>query len=157
ERRRDRPRDGAQDTAGHHDGRAGASRDDRGRIRGQTGLHNLGGMTTFHHRVKTHGHWQVRQPFPGVYLWRSPHGSVFYVDNSGTRQLSGPMVSRRGPVTTSPETPSPGTTSPATESPRTGGPGEDGAHGSTFRTSLESVLHDESRAIAHFRRFLQAG
>jgi hypothetical protein len=59
--------------------------------KGQTGLHNLGGMTTYHHRVKTHGGWQVRQPFPGVYVWMSPHGSVFVVDNTGTRQVRGPQ------------------------------------------------------------------
>ena len=59
---------------------------------GQTGLHNLGGMTTFHHRVKTHGGWQVEQPFPGIYVWMSPHGSVFVVDNTGTRQLRRPQA-----------------------------------------------------------------
>ena len=34
-------------------------------------------MVTFHHRIKTHGHWQVQQPFPGVYLWRDPHGATY--------------------------------------------------------------------------------
>ncbi len=58
---------------------------------GQTGLHNLGGMTTFHHRVKTHGGWRVEQPFPGIYVWMSPHGSVFVVDNTGTRQIRRPQ------------------------------------------------------------------
>jgi hypothetical protein len=58
----------------------------------QTGLHNLGGMTTFHHRAKTFGGWRVEQPFPGVYVWMSPHGSVFVVDNTGTRQLRGPQA-----------------------------------------------------------------
>jgi hypothetical protein len=58
---------------------------------GQTGLHNLGGMTTFHHRVKTHGGWKVEQPFPGIYVWMSPHGSVFVVDNTGTRQIRRPQ------------------------------------------------------------------
>jgi hypothetical protein len=59
--------------------------------KGQTGLHNLGGMTTYHHRAKTHGGWQVRQPFPGIYVWMSPRGSVFAVDNTGTRQIRGPQ------------------------------------------------------------------
>jgi hypothetical protein len=55
---------------------------------GQTGPGNLGKLTRFHHRIKTHGHWQVRQPFPGYYLWRSPHGRHFLVDHTGTRQLN---------------------------------------------------------------------
>jgi hypothetical protein len=59
--------------------------------KGQTGLQNLGGMTTFHHRAKTFGGWRLEQPFPGVYVWMSPHGSVFVVDNTGTRQIRGPQ------------------------------------------------------------------
>jgi hypothetical protein len=66
--------------------------EDDGGAKGQTGLHNLGGMTTFHHRAKTHGGWRVEQPFPGIYVWMSPHGSVFVVDNTGTRQLRGPQA-----------------------------------------------------------------
>lgn len=58
---------------------------------GQTGLHNLGGMTGFHHRIKTHGGWRVEQPFAGIYVWMSPHGSVFVVDNTGTRQIRRPQ------------------------------------------------------------------
>ncbi len=57
---------------------------------GQTSLDNLGGMTQFHHRVKTHGRWQLQQPFPGIYLWQSPHGSIFLVDHTGTRQIRRP-------------------------------------------------------------------
>jgi hypothetical protein len=64
---------------------------DRGGGPGQTGLHNLGKMTTYHHRVKTHGSWQLRQLFPGIYLWRSPHGSIFLVDHTGTRQVRPPQ------------------------------------------------------------------
>jgi hypothetical protein len=48
-------------------------------------------MTGFHHRIKTHDGWQVQQPFPGIYLWMSPHGSVFVVDNTGTRQVRRPQ------------------------------------------------------------------
>ncbi len=44
-------------------------------------------MTTFHHRVKTHGGWQVTQPLPGIYLWRDPHGQAYLVDHTGTRTL----------------------------------------------------------------------
>ena len=44
-------------------------------------------MTGFHHRIKTHGRWQVKQPFPGIYLWRDPHGRTYLVDHTGTRPL----------------------------------------------------------------------
>jgi hypothetical protein len=50
----------------------------------QTRLDNLGPMTRFHHRIKTHGRWQVIQPASGVFIWRSPHGRVFVVDSTGT-------------------------------------------------------------------------
>ncbi len=46
---------------------------DEGGPPGQTGLGKLGPITRFHHRVKTHGHWQVVQPFTGVFVWRTPH------------------------------------------------------------------------------------
>ena len=36
---------------------------------------------------KTHGGWQVRQPFPGIYVWRDPHGATYLVDHTGTRRL----------------------------------------------------------------------
>ncbi len=51
---------------------------------GQTGLGKLGPITRFHHRVKTHGHWQVVQPFTGVFVWRTPHGRHLLVDHTGT-------------------------------------------------------------------------
>jgi len=54
-------------------------------------------MTTYHHRVKTHAGWQVRQPFPGIYLWQSPHGSIFLVDHTGTRQSDAPDATARPP------------------------------------------------------------
>ncbi len=55
---------------------------------GQTRVSNLGPMVRFGHRVKTHGRgWQHRQPRPGVYLWRTPHGYWFRVDRTGTRPL----------------------------------------------------------------------
>jgi hypothetical protein len=57
---------------------------DHGGPPAQTRLDNLGPMTRFHHRVKTHSRWQVRQPFPGVYLWRSPHGRHHLVDHTAT-------------------------------------------------------------------------
>ncbi|HEU4512367.1 MAG TPA: hypothetical protein VFR87_04630, partial [Nocardioidaceae bacterium] len=36
---------------------------------------------------KTHGRWSLREPTPGVYLWRSPHGYRFRVDHHGTHYL----------------------------------------------------------------------
>ena len=64
---------------------------------GATGVGNYGPMTTLHHRIKTFGGWVVKQPFPGIYVWRDPHGAFYLVDHTGTRQLSsrvgtGPLV-----------------------------------------------------------------
>ncbi|WP_292679346.1 hypothetical protein [Nocardioides sp.] len=64
---------------------------------GQSGLGNYGPMTTAHHRIKTHGGWEVKQPFAGIYVWRDPHGAHYLVDHTGTRRLPGrsdnlPMV-----------------------------------------------------------------
>ena len=55
---------------------------------GQTGMHNLGPMTGFHHRIKTHSRWQVRQPFPGVFVWRAPHGRHYLIDHTGTHKAA---------------------------------------------------------------------
>ena len=46
-------------------------------------------MTTRHHRIKTHGGWQVQQPFPGIYVLRDPLGAFYLVDHTGTRRLRG--------------------------------------------------------------------
>jgi hypothetical protein len=54
---------------------------------GETGIGNYGPMTTSHHRIKTHGGWQVQQPFPGIYVFRDPHGAYYLVDHTGTRRL----------------------------------------------------------------------
>lgn len=54
---------------------------------GLSGVGNYGPMTTAHHRIKTHGGWQVWQPFPSVYVWRDPHGAFYLVDHSGTTRL----------------------------------------------------------------------
>ncbi|MBJ7356485.1 DUF222 domain-containing protein [Nocardioides sp.] len=54
---------------------------------GQSGLGNYGPMTRSHHRIKTFGGWDVKQPFTGIYLWRDPHGGYYLVDHTGTRQL----------------------------------------------------------------------
>jgi hypothetical protein len=51
----------------------------RGGPPGQTGVHNLGPLIRLEHRVKTHSRWRVRQPEPGVWIWRSPHRSYYLV------------------------------------------------------------------------------
>jgi len=60
----------------------------RGGPPGQTRPGNLGPMVRFGHRVKTHGRgWRLRQPTPGTYLWRTPHGYWYRVDADGTHPL----------------------------------------------------------------------
>lgn len=54
---------------------------------GQTGLHNLGPLARGRHRAVTHGHWRRRQPEPGTYVFRSPHGYVFVVTNQGSLSI----------------------------------------------------------------------
>jgi hypothetical protein len=56
---------------------------------GQSRVGNYGPMTTPHHRIKTFGGWRVKQPFPGIYLWRDPFGAFYVVDHTGTRRLTG--------------------------------------------------------------------
>ena len=51
---------------------------------GQTRIGNLGPHTRYHHRIKTHGSWQVSQPEPGTWLWRSPHHRIYLVNANGT-------------------------------------------------------------------------
>ena len=53
---------------------------------GQTRLDNLAPMVTFHHRIKTHGRWRVKQVFNGVFVWQSPHGRCYLVDSTGTHR-----------------------------------------------------------------------
>lgn len=60
---------------------------DEGGPPGQTGLHNLGPFTRRPHRAMTHSTWRRRQPDPGTYLFRSPHGYVYVVTNHGTLGL----------------------------------------------------------------------
>ncbi len=67
-----------------HDGEVDVSASAKG---GPSAVGNYGPMTTTHHRIKTHGRWQVQQPFPGIYLWRDPHGAYYLVDHTGTRRL----------------------------------------------------------------------
>ena len=62
---------------------------DRGGPPGQTRPGNLGPHGRFNHRLKTHcdGRWQVRQLADGVFVWRTPHGRHYLVDQSGTTKL----------------------------------------------------------------------
>jgi hypothetical protein len=61
---------------------------DRGGPPGQTRIGNLGPLHRFGHRVKTHGRgWVLRQPRPGLYLFRTPQRYWFRVDNDGTHPL----------------------------------------------------------------------
>lgn len=61
---------------------------DNGGPPGQTHLGNQAPLGRFHHRIKTHGRWRLRQPEIGVYLWRSPHGHYFQTDATGTHRLT---------------------------------------------------------------------
>ena len=54
---------------------------------GQTGMHNLGPTARTGHRAVTHTCWRRRQPDPGTYLFRSPHGWIYLVTNHGTLNL----------------------------------------------------------------------
>ncbi|QWZ09421.1 hypothetical protein KRR39_06535 [Nocardioides panacis] len=76
---------------------------DRGGPPGQTRTGNLGPMTRFGHRVKTHGRgWRHHQPVPGVYLWRTPHGYWTRVDQHGTRPLEWSPTLERADTSLSP-------------------------------------------------------
>ena len=75
---------------------------DEGGPPGQTTPDNLGPLSRFHHRLKTHGGWRCTQPERGVFLWRSPHGHWARVDARGTRYLGkdpGPVVTVTATVT----------------------------------------------------------
>jgi hypothetical protein len=56
---------------------------------GQTRVGNLGPLTRFEHRVKTHARgWRHRQTEPGVHHWRTPTGHHFTVDHTGTHPVA---------------------------------------------------------------------
>jgi hypothetical protein len=60
---------------------------DNGGPPGQTSIGNLGPHVRRNHRRKSHGGWQVRQPEPGTWLWRSPHRRIYVVNATGTHSL----------------------------------------------------------------------
>lgn len=59
----------------------------RGRKR-QTRASNLGPLSKRPHRGKTHGNWQLWQPRPGVFWWRSPRDQLYRVGADGTSNLT---------------------------------------------------------------------
>jgi hypothetical protein len=58
-------------------------------VRGQSRIGNYAKLTIPHHRIKTFARWQVKQPFPGIHIWKDPHGAYYLVDHTGTRRLDG--------------------------------------------------------------------
>ncbi len=87
---------------------------------GQTGVGKLGPLARREHRHKTFGHIKVRQPVPGVYFWRSRHGWVWLVTNTGTHPLGrGPGADAFWQAAAPKAEPPP---RQATAGPRTGGP-----------------------------------
>ena len=58
--------------------------------RGRTEPANLGPLSTKVHRAKTHGGWQLSQPMPGVFLWRSPLGFGYLVTPSQSWLIDDP-------------------------------------------------------------------
>jgi hypothetical protein len=62
---------------------------------GQTRIGNLGPYVRRGHRLKTHGRWEVRQPEPGIWLWRSPHRRIYPSTPPAPTPLATPHSSRR--------------------------------------------------------------
>ena len=54
---------------------------------GQSGVHNSAPLGRYHHRVKTHAHYTVRQPGPGTHVWRTPHKRYRLVNHTGTHPV----------------------------------------------------------------------
>ena len=59
----------------------------RGGPPGQTRIGNLGPLSRSQHRIKTFSRWQVRQPEPDTWLWRSPHHRIYLINTAGTHPL----------------------------------------------------------------------
>lgn len=53
----------------------------------QTRAGNLGPLSTKAHRGKTHGHWRLNQPAPGVFGWTSPAGNQYRVTPHGATRF----------------------------------------------------------------------
>ncbi len=59
---------------------------------GQTRPSNLGPLGRREHRAKTHGSWQLSQPEPGTYEWRSRLGYAYRVSNGYTSRNDRPDI-----------------------------------------------------------------
>jgi hypothetical protein len=68
---------------------------DKGGPPGQTRIGNLGPYVRRHHNYKTNCRWQVRQPEPGTWLWRSPHKRIYLVNATGTHPLGDSEFAQR--------------------------------------------------------------
>ncbi|HWU33520.1 MAG TPA: HNH endonuclease signature motif containing protein, partial [Marmoricola sp.] len=53
---------------------------------GATTADNLAPLCRHHHRLKTHADWSYTQIEPAVFLWRSPTGTTWLRDRTGTRR-----------------------------------------------------------------------
>jgi hypothetical protein len=60
---------------------------DEGGPPGQSRIGNLGPLGRGHHNAKTYGGFTCHQPLPGMFLWRTPTGHWYQVDNHGTHPL----------------------------------------------------------------------
>ncbi|MGH3498612.1 MAG: hypothetical protein ACRDP1_14210 [Nocardioidaceae bacterium] len=49
--------------------------------RGPTTVDNGAPECARHHRLKTHGRWKLTQPFNGIFVWKSPTGHIYLVDD----------------------------------------------------------------------------
>ena len=56
----------------------------------QTRPENLGPLSRYTHRLKTHGGWRLTQPQPGVFRWESPLGYQYLVTPSGSVRIRRP-------------------------------------------------------------------
>jgi uncharacterized membrane protein YgcG len=55
---------------------------------GQTSTATLAPAARFHHRLKTHGDWQVQRLDDGALEWTTPNGYKFRVDHTGTHRIT---------------------------------------------------------------------
>ena len=76
-------------------------------VPGQTREDNLGPVVRREHNVITHGAWQRRQPEPGTFVFRAPHGRVFLVNPDGTVDLGAGHIAQQLWHATTPENPAP--------------------------------------------------
>ncbi|WP_232547284.1 DUF222 domain-containing protein [Propioniciclava soli] len=57
---------------------------------GQTRPDNLGPLSSFTHRARTHGGWRLAQPVEGVFCWESPAGYQYVVTADGSTRVRRP-------------------------------------------------------------------